>query len=604
MYAQFFKLREMPFSITPDPAYLYLSARHQEALGHLLYGTGQYGGFVQLTGEVGTGKTTVVRTLLEQNLDDVEVAMIHNPRQSEREFVRAICDELRVQYVDAASISLKDLIDSLNLHLLRNHANGKRTVVIIDEAQNLSPGVLEQVRLLTNLETHKEKLLRIMLVGQPELNELLAREELRQLASRITARYHLAPLEEAETREYVRHRLSVAGNQENLFPDDAIAEVQRYSRGIPRQINILCDRALLGAYTRHERPISPQVVRAAAAEVLGRGHSAASRDRRAGGFVGYLDRRSTGRLPRISLSVVETVVVSFALLIVGALLHQTAQQWLYPRVESSAEGQVAQRVSVSEAQSSADKAVGAPTVQSKPAAKHPTEKKSSPGRISPRISLPPGGPAAARTDPIDPKAMGRVLASKLELGELTRDLIQLWDASIRIPGSGPVCRKLKKFNLECYRTGGTLKDLRQMDRPAILSLKNADGGTVYALVTQLTEDRARIELGETAYEVSLKALSRAWSGDMLLFWRLETKQVQLAPGQRGEHIVWMRERLAQMMGQPAPARFDDRYDDDLKRQVAEFQKARGLVADGVAGIRTRIALSDPAPETPTLSYTP
>jgi len=164
VYAQFFNLREMPFTITPDPSYLYLSPRHQEALGHLLYGTGQYGGFVQLTGEVGTGKTTVVRTLLEQKLTDVDVAMIHNPSQNELQFVQSICDELGVVY-DAATLTLKTLVDALNVHLLAVHAAGRRTVLIIDEAQNLPRDVLEQVRLLTNLETHKEKLLRIMLDG-------------------------------------------------------------------------------------------------------------------------------------------------------------------------------------------------------------------------------------------------------------------------------------------------------------------------------------------------------------------------------------------------------------------------------------------------------
>ena len=211
MYTEYFQLREMPFSITPDPAYLYLSPRHQEALGHLLYGTGQYGGFVQLTGEVGTGKTTIVRTLLEQKLPDVDVAMIHNPRQSEQEFVQSICDELHVVYPQP--VSLKTLVDALNEHLLRTHAAGRRTVLIIDEAQNLEPAVLEQVRLLTNLETAKAKLLRIMLVGQPELSALLSRPDLRQLSSRISARYHLTPLSAQETREYIEHRLRIAGTR-------------------------------------------------------------------------------------------------------------------------------------------------------------------------------------------------------------------------------------------------------------------------------------------------------------------------------------------------------------------------------------------------------
>ncbi len=216
MYTEFFQLREMPFSITPDPAYLYMSPRHQEALGHLLYGTGQYGGFVQITGEVGTGKTTIVRSLLDQKLPDVDVAMIHNPRQSEQEFVHSICDELGVE-VPRDTTSIKVLVDALNAHLLKVHAAGRRTVLIIDEAQNLQPGVLEQVRLLTNLETAKAKLLRIMLVGQPELSTLLGRPELRQLASRITARYHQQPLSERETAEYIGHRLRIAGARSPIF---------------------------------------------------------------------------------------------------------------------------------------------------------------------------------------------------------------------------------------------------------------------------------------------------------------------------------------------------------------------------------------------------
>ncbi|MDP9142688.1 MAG: AAA family ATPase, partial [Pseudomonadota bacterium] len=268
MYVEYFQLREMPFSITPDPAYLYLTPRHQEALGHLLYGTGQYGGFVQLTGEVGTGKTTIVRSLLEQKLPDVDVAMIHNPRQSEQEFVHSICDELGVQY-PRDNPTLKMLVDALNAHLLRAHAAGRRTVLIIDEAQNLMPSVLEQVRLLTNLETAKEKLLRIMLVGQPELSALLARPDLRQLASRITARYHLTALTPAETREYVEHRLRIAGAARPLFSAQSLQLVHNAARGNPRLINIICDRALMGAYALREAQVTPQVLRTAAREALG-----------------------------------------------------------------------------------------------------------------------------------------------------------------------------------------------------------------------------------------------------------------------------------------------------------------------------------------------
>jgi general secretion pathway protein A len=267
MYAAWFGLAEPPFAITPDPRYLYLSARHSEALAHLLYGITEAGGFLQLTGEVGTGKTTLVRTLLERLPADVEVALVLNPRQSPREFVRTICDELRIAVPPQAS--LKDHVDALNQHLLAAHAAGRRTVVIVDEAQALPTDVLEQLRLLTNLETATHKLLQIVLVGQPELRETLARSELRQLAQRITARWHLQPLDPGETAAYVAYRLGVAGAVGPLFEPATLRVVHRLTGGVPRLINVLCDRALLGAYALERRVVDAAIVQRAAREVLG-----------------------------------------------------------------------------------------------------------------------------------------------------------------------------------------------------------------------------------------------------------------------------------------------------------------------------------------------
>src|SRR5580698_9289382 len=247
MYLTFFGLNEKPFAITPDPRYLYLSERHAEALAHLLYGINEAGGFVQLTGEVGTGKTTIVRSLLAQAPKNAEIALILNPKMTAPEFLLTICEELGIGVPDSALGSLKDLVDVLSGYLLRAHAEGRRVVLVVDEAQNLSIEVLEQVRLLTNLETNTQKLLQIILIGQPELRELLARNELRQLAQRITGRYHLDPLSREETTAYVRHRLRVAGATSELFSPWALREVYRLSRGVPRIINVICDRALLGA---------------------------------------------------------------------------------------------------------------------------------------------------------------------------------------------------------------------------------------------------------------------------------------------------------------------------------------------------------------------
>ncbi|HHO69013.1 MAG TPA: hypothetical protein ENK12_08285, partial [Gammaproteobacteria bacterium] len=267
MYENHFGLTERPFSIAPDPRFLYMSPRHREALAHLLYGVGEGGGFVQLTGEVGTGKTTVCRCLLEQLPGGVDVALILNPRLTGLELIASLCDELGVDY-PAGTTSTKVLIDALNQRLLQAHAEGRRTVMIIDEAQNLSAEALEQVRLLTNLETNREKLLQIILIGQPELRELLARDDLRQLSQRITARCHLVPIGRAETAAYIRHRLQVCGATEALFSERAVDLVHRLSGGVPRLINVLCDRAMLGAFVEGKRRVDPAVVRRAAREVL------------------------------------------------------------------------------------------------------------------------------------------------------------------------------------------------------------------------------------------------------------------------------------------------------------------------------------------------
>lgn len=269
MYLSFFGLNEKPFAITPDPRYLYRSERHAEALAHLLYGIKEAGGFVQLTGEVGTGKTTIVRSLLAQTPKNAEIALILNPRMTASEFLLTICEELGINVPDSSVRSLKDLVDVLSRYLLRAHGIGHRVVLVVDEAQNLKPEVLEQVRLLTNLETNTQKLLQIILIGQPELREMLARNDLRQLAQRITGRYHLNPLSQDESAAYVRHRLRVAGATSDIFTPQALTEVFRLSRGVPRVINVICDRALLGSYTLDRHRVTSALVRQAASEVFG-----------------------------------------------------------------------------------------------------------------------------------------------------------------------------------------------------------------------------------------------------------------------------------------------------------------------------------------------
>lgn len=267
MYNAFFGLTSQPFSIAPNPDFMFLGNRHTEALAHLRYGLGDAGGFVLLTGEVGTGKTTVSRCLLAELPANTQVAFILNPTLSELELLAAICDELKIRY-KKTDASLKNLTDKITAKLQKNHQAGVNTILIIDEAQHLQPAVLEQLRLLTNLETNTKKLLQVILIGQPELQQLLQRQDLRQLAQRITARYHLMPLTMAEVRLYVEHRLQVAGCQRPVFNEAALRALFRYSGGVPRLLNLLCDRAMLGAYSQQRALVDARLVTLAAGETL------------------------------------------------------------------------------------------------------------------------------------------------------------------------------------------------------------------------------------------------------------------------------------------------------------------------------------------------
>ena len=536
MYSSHFQLDEEPFSITPDPAFVYMSARHREALGHLLYGTGRHGGFVQLTGEVGTGKTTIVRTLLAQDLDSVEAAVILNPRQSEHEFLASICDELQVEYDPDAS--QKVLVDALNARLLESHRAGRRTVLIIDEAQNLNRDVLETVRLLTNLETHKEKLLRIMLVGQPELAELLARDDLRQVAQRITARFHLTSLEAAETREYIAHRLRTAGGNPALFDEAAMARVHALSRGTPRLINILCDRALLGAYAAGAQRVSRELVDRAAEEVFGDGGAARG-----------------AKLPAWALP------TALAVLIVAVTLA------FWPRSPEAPVAAAAPPAAIVTAES--EPAVAQPTAEVAPADTDSTGTKDPEPDPTPAV----GG-----------------------LDELLEVLVSNWDAAI--PATAPTfCEGAAAAGLRCYRARGDWSLLRTLNRPAILTLAGADGEPEHVLLQSLDGDSATLRTEDgTTENLGTAALDQRWIGDFLLLWRPDSPRALLSQATEGEPVRWLRAKLNRIAGQAVVDADSGAYDEAVIRQVAAFQRSRALDIDGLVGTQTMIALNDADPD--------
>ena len=532
MYTSFFGLQEKPFAITPDPRYLYLSERHAEALAHLLYGINEAGGFIQLTGEVGTGKTTVIRSLLEQLPGHAEVALILNPRITPPEFLLTICEELHLQVPAEGRNSTKALMDLLGHYLLEAHARGRRVVLIVDEAQNLSFETLEQVRLLTNLETATTKLLQIILIGQEELRALLAQPGLRQLAQRITGRYHLSPLGTDESAGYVKHRMRVAGATAEAFTPGALREIYRLSNGIPRVINVISDRALLGAFTREEHRVGASYIRQAASEVYGRPIPA----------------------PWLRWATAGAVAAALALVAFGAwsLFGRDAASDAAAKTPSAAGASNAVPATV---------AVAAPVAASPPVA------------VAPALDQ---LLAQNANDTTTEAALARLFAR--------------WNLTYA-PNRGRGCEQATAQGLECLFQKGSWAQLRTLNRPAILTLTDDVGGTHQVLLIALTDETATIELGGEPQDVPIATISRYWFGDFLLLWRPPLAVVKsLGPGMRGAEVRWLRDNLRAAQGLPEARPANDRYDDELTRLVQDFQRTHRLNADGVAGVQTQIVL--------------
>ncbi|HEX4377771.1 MAG TPA: AAA family ATPase [Steroidobacteraceae bacterium] len=573
MYLAFFGLAEKPFSITPDPRYLYLSARHADALAHLVYGISEAGGFVQLTGEVGTGKTTIIRSLLSRTPQGAEIALILNPRLGPQEFLLALCEELGIGVPDRADSSSKEIVDVLNRYLLRAHANGHRVVLIVDEAQNLDVDVLEQIRLLTNLETETQKLLQIILIGQPELRTLLAREDLRQLAQRVTGRYHLDPLTRAETTAYVRHRLRVAGATADIFTQGALREIHHISRGIPRVINIICDRALLGAYTQDLHQIPASLVRRASAEVFDQ---------------------------EVAPSWMPLLVGSMAVLVLagsGLLL------WHYLPSRHAAIGTVSSTASAAVKMSPLPGIPTAGVAATTAGATTANGAAATSGTPAQNSTAPTAGMAGAADSNGGAAGKGTQLSALLTQNDAQaspdaafRTLFSLWKANYT-PGKLDGCTQAIAQGFRCLVQRGSLAQLRQLNRPAILMLTDDAGAAHQAVLRQLNDADAELLFGDRSYTISVSDLSRYWYGDFVLLWHPSSRDVRdLSAGMHGALVRQLRAQLDHWDGNAAAAPSDD-YDDNLVQLVERFQRAVRLQVDGIAGIETQVAL-DAALATP------
>ncbi|KQZ39483.1 AAA family ATPase [Duganella sp. Root1480D1] len=540
MYTQYFNLKQQPFSIAPDPRYLFMSERHREALAHLLYGVGSGGGFVLLTGEIGAGKTTVCRCFMEQIPADCRLAYIFNPKLTVEELLQSVCDEFGVAPEGA---SVKAYVDAVNSYLLESHAAGLNNVLVIDEAQNLSADVLEQLRLLTNLETSERKLLQIILIGQPELRQMLARPELEQLAQRVIARYHLGPLSETEVGSYIQHRLAVAGaGAVELFPRGLLRRIHQLSKGVPRRINLLCDRALLGAYVENRAQVNALILRRAAEEVFA-GEAAPVKAR--------------------------AWRVAAAGVLAGAALTAAAAWQMMPSARAPS-------ASVAAAAPQAGRAAPASA-----AAPHAAQAAAS-------------APHGADSSPDSPAAPQAPAPSWLTMDAALSQLASKWDVAL---SEGEGCAEALKRNLHCMQTKGGLEEIRNLDRPVIIKLRDGQSLPRNVLLTALDGKNATLVGARGSETVALDALDDRFDGTFTTFWRAPRSwREEVREGDKGPDVDWLARRLAQMNGVKKP-RDNQPLAGETLRYLREFQIAEGLKADGVAGPRTFIRLSQPGRET-------
>jgi general secretion pathway protein A len=565
MYEPYFGLSREPFSVAPDPHFLYLSKKHREALSHLIYGLRRGSGFVLLTGEIGAGKTTVWRCFLEQLPPHFDVAYVVNPKLGVNAMLTRVCEDLQIELSE-------DLIDAIHGHLLLASARGKRTLIVVDEAQALSIDVMEQLRLLTNLDTSGTKL-QVLLIGQPELRTMLERPALEPLAQRVVARFHLPALAASETAQYIAHRLSVAGLA-GAVPFDAAALrlIHKTCGGVPRRINVLCDRALVGAHASGTHIVDRSIVQRAAAEMFGPDAPAAPR------------RWPT--LPAVPTWLVATGVVAAALAAGVALAPVIVPALTPPPLGAS----LLPPPSVPGSAADAAPRTAAVTNRTVPAAAAPAIAPLRAPVIAAAL-VPEAASIASRAvapalvaAPAESGLAAEWAVASADEAPAWRQLAGLWGASL---GAGDPCSAAAQQLLRCYRTRGGLGPIRQLGRPGILKLVDAGGRTTHVLLVRLSDDRATLRFGNLEQTVPLTRLARVWRGEFATFWRTP-------PGYReGERagsermVPWLEQRLA-LLDPSAPPPLGEGA---LKDRVFAFQLAHGLEPDGRAGPLTMMTIN-------------
>ncbi|MFC3151562.1 AAA family ATPase [Litoribrevibacter euphylliae] len=540
MYNEYFGLTDRPFSIAPDPRYLYMSEQHKEALAHLMYGVKQDGGFILLTGEVGTGKTTVCRCFLKQLDDSIDVAYIVNPKQTSSELLESMCDDLGIPRVQDDQ-SIKSLTDVITNRLLENHAVGKSTVLLIDEAQNLSVEVLEQLRLLTNLETDQKKLLQIILLGQPELLDILAKPELRQLSQRVTARFHMGRLSRKDIIPYVQHRLAVAGCRMALFPQSTAKVIERASGGVPRLINLICDRALLGVYSSNGTTVTVQTLKQAAKEVLGEQKQSTC-------------NKGTERFWVLGSAL---LVIQFLAVLLWLFKPWADDPIVMQRDSANSESTIA----LSES-SEILRAHG----------------------VSDSLAVIQGSEANGIDNLFNANAFAM--------------LGRPWGINALPNNKSQLCDDLSKTLLKCSGQNVSWKKLETINRPFVATAI-VQGKSQYLFVDQLIEDEQGLKLRVVLESGDVELVNQAlfvqlWTGQIDYLWLQPSQDIPLLkPGDAHSYVQKVRLLLTGEQG-------DLVYDQELSGLVRDFQSDMGVVSDGVIGPETIMLMNSVSGEVPVL----
>ena len=579
MYHRHFGLVRAPFTIAPDPRFLYLSERHREALAHLQWGLERDGAFVLLTGEVGTGKTTLSRLLLDRLPEDTDVAFVIHPRVTVTELLATICEELHAPPPDAERASVGRLVDRIHHRLLEAHGRGRRTVLVIDEAQNLATDVLEQIRLLTNLETSERKLLQVILLGQPELAALLQRPALRQLAQRITARYHLEPLDRRELAALVEHRLAVAGALTHPFTEGALRALHRESGGVPRVANVIADRAMLGAYALGVLRIRPRIVRRAAREIRG-------------------EREPPPRALRWGAGALATGLLVVIVLGLAGWIPGVESRFLPDAGEREAAGAAPPAAGVvvraaAPAASGPDPArAEAPTAP----APAPWASEGAPALEDGAAPVASGEPSAGNPATPGPDAdpLAGLWARDAERAhrEAFEAVLGAWFTPLTLEPGGDPCSTVERVGLRCLDYRGGWRALLALDRPAVLELEGDRAGRRSVALLDADAGAVRIAAGPLERVLPRSALDLHWTGRATVLWQMPPGyEAPLAPGDRGEAVAWLRRQLEALDGEASASDDPARFDPELARRLRAFQTARGLEPDGVAGPLTWIHLN-------------